>query len=64
MTLGESDLLLKCSVFLKSAIIALREAGRSTLQALADELNRLNIPTRRGGRWFPQSVKNVLARSV
>lgn len=32
------------------------------LQAIADELNAQNIPTKRGGKWYPTSVKNVLER--
>lgn len=40
----------------------LRARGAS-LQAIADELNRLRIPTARGGsRWRPSSVQSVLRR--
>jgi DNA invertase Pin-like site-specific DNA recombinase len=40
----------------------LRAQGRS-LQAIADELNRLRIPTARGGsKWRPSSVRSVLSR--
>lgn len=34
-----------------------------TLQAIADELNSLNHPTRKGAAWTPTSVKRVLDRS-
>ena len=40
----------------------LRAQGAS-LQAIADELNRLRIPTARGGStWRPSSVHSVLRR--
>lgn len=39
----------------------LRAAG-ATLQAIADELNARGIATKRGGRWYPTTVKNILAR--
>jgi DNA invertase Pin-like site-specific DNA recombinase len=49
-----------------AAIVAkirrLRAQG-STLQAIADELNRLRVPTTRGGSsWRPSSVRSVLGR--
>jgi hypothetical protein len=40
----------------------LREAGIVTLRAMADELNRRNIKTARGGHWHPATVFNLLAR--
>jgi site-specific DNA recombinase len=39
----------------------LRAAG-ATLQAIADELNTRGIATKRGGRWYPTTVKNILER--
>ncbi len=43
-------------------ITRLRAQGKS-LQAIADELNRLRIPTARGGaKWRSSSVASVLAR--
>jgi len=36
---------------------ALREAGYS-LQQIADKFNNENRPTKRGGRWFPSTVRN------
>jgi DNA invertase Pin-like site-specific DNA recombinase len=40
----------------------LRDAGR-TLQQIADTLNRSGVTTSRGGKWYPTTVKNVLARA-
>ena len=40
----------------------LREAGIVTLRSLADELNKREIKTARGGRWYASSVLNLLAR--
>ena len=34
----------------------------STFQALADELNRMEISAPRGGAWFPNSVRNAILR--
>lgn len=39
----------------------LREGGR-TLQQIADTLNRSGVKTARGGKWYPTTVKNILAR--
>lgn len=39
----------------------LREAGR-TLQQIADTLNKTGVTTSRGGKWYPTTVKNILAR--
>lgn len=39
----------------------LREEGW-TLQAIADELTRLGIPTKRGGRWQPTQIKRITER--
>ena len=42
----------------------LRAEGRSAgLDAIADELNRREIPSARGRRWSGQAIKNVLARA-
>lgn len=41
----------------------LRAAG-ATLQAVADELNRRGIPTKRGGKWAPVQVKRITERSA
>jgi DNA invertase Pin-like site-specific DNA recombinase len=39
----------------------LKAEGRS-LRAIADELDRLGIPSARGGKWGKQAVSNVLSR--
>ena len=39
----------------------LRAAGR-TLQQIADELNARGVKTKRGGRWYPTTVKNAIER--
>lgn len=44
------------------AIEELRAAGAATLQGLADGLNARGIVTPRGRRWWPETVKAVLAR--
>ena len=40
----------------------LRCAGHTSLRAIAGELNRRGIITRRGGRWHVSNVKNLLGR--
>jgi DNA invertase Pin-like site-specific DNA recombinase len=40
----------------------LRAAGTTTVRALAEELNRREVPTARGGEWHPTSVARLLAR--
>lgn len=51
----------------EAAAIALiqemREQG-AKLQAIADELNAQNIATKRGGKWYATTVKNVLERAA
>lgn len=42
-------------------IKAYRDAG-STLQQVADELNRLDIQTARGGKWHASTVSNIVKR--
>jgi DNA invertase Pin-like site-specific DNA recombinase len=44
-------------------IHALQRTGITSLRALAEALNMRGISAPRGGRWFPQSVANVLARA-
>lgn len=41
-------------------IHGLQERGFTTLYALAEELNARRIPTARGGRWYPTTVRNIL----
>mgnify|MGYP006078862311 FL=1 len=43
-------------------VLPLKEAGR-TLQQIADTLNKTGVTTARGGKWYPTTVKNVLARN-
>ncbi|MBM3271059.1 MAG: recombinase family protein [Candidatus Sericytochromatia bacterium] len=43
-------------------ILALRAAGL-TLQAIADRLTAEGVPTKRGGKWAPAIVANLLARA-
>jgi DNA invertase Pin-like site-specific DNA recombinase len=38
----------------------IRSAGVTTLQELADCLNRRGIPSRSGKTWYPSSVRNIL----
>ncbi|MDK3075282.1 hypothetical protein QO034_19555 [Sedimentitalea sp. JM2-8] len=40
----------------------IRSEGHTTLRALASELNRQGIQTRRGGSWHVSTVRNLIAR--
>lgn len=40
----------------------LRAAGITSVRAVAEELNRRQVPTPRGGEWHPTSVARLLAR--
>lgn len=44
-------------------IIELREQG-ATLQAIADQLNKDGVKTKRGGQWYPTSIKNTIGRAT
>ncbi len=44
-------------------IIASRAAG-ATFATIADDLNAAGVPTKRGGRWYPMTVKNVCDRAA
>jgi site-specific DNA recombinase len=49
----------------EAAAIALMQemkASGETLQAIADELNTQGIATKRGGKWYATSIKNILER--
>jgi DNA invertase Pin-like site-specific DNA recombinase len=46
----------------KVTIASLRAVG-ATLQATADELNNMSVPTPRGKQWTPTAVKNAQARA-
>src|SRR6056297_147326 len=50
------------AVKVMDTIKPLREAGK-TLQQIADTLNKSGVTTARGGRWYPTTVKNILARA-
>jgi site-specific DNA recombinase len=39
------------------------KADGLTLQQIADHLNAQNIATKRGGKWYPTTVKNVLCKA-
>jgi DNA invertase Pin-like site-specific DNA recombinase len=44
-------------------IKSIQRAGATSLREIAEALNARGIATPRGGRWYAQSVANVLARS-
>jgi DNA invertase Pin-like site-specific DNA recombinase len=46
-----------------SLALDLKQKG-STLQEMADELTRLGYATKRGGRWAPETVRQLLSRHV
>ncbi len=41
---------------------ALQASGIGTLQGMADALNASGVPTARGARWYPTTVRNLLGR--
>jgi DNA invertase Pin-like site-specific DNA recombinase len=43
----------------RDRIAAERDGGR-TLQAIADDLNAEQVPTARGGRWYPSTIAKVV----
>lgn len=47
---------------LSPTIAKLRNAGYSTYHSLKDELNRLEVPTARGGRWHLATVQRLIKR--
>ena len=44
-------------------IVHLRAQGKS-FSAIANQLNKENVSTQRGGRWYPTTVKNLLDRAT
>ena len=40
----------------------IRAAGHTTLRSICGELNRIAVPTARGGRWHVASVHRLLTR--
>ena len=47
---------------LAAIIREIRRAGYTTRQDICDELNRLEVPTARGGEWHVTTVARLLAR--
>lgn len=47
---------------LKGTVGEITASGKTSLPAIAAELNARHIQTRRGGRWHASSVRNLLAR--
>ena len=47
---------------LAPVIAEIRSGGATSLRAMADELNRRGIVTRRGARWHVSNVRNLVAR--
>ena len=47
---------------LATVISELRACGFTKLSAMADELNRKQVPTARGARWRATTVARLLAR--
>jgi hypothetical protein len=47
---------------LATVISELRAAGFATLTAIADELNRQQVPTIRGAKWRATTVARLLVR--
>ena len=45
-------------------IDAIRADGKTSLRAIADELNARGILTARGGQWYATTVKNLLERAA
>jgi DNA invertase Pin-like site-specific DNA recombinase len=45
----------------KPLIMELRDQGY-TLTAIAEALNERNVPTARGGLWYPTTVRNILGK--
>jgi DNA invertase Pin-like site-specific DNA recombinase len=47
---------------LRTVVEDIQERGITSLQGIASELNELRMETPRGGKWYPTSVRNLLAR--
>lgn len=47
---------------IKPVIEAIQAEGHTSLRAIARELNARGIKTSNAGKWYPQTVKNLLAR--
>ncbi len=54
-------------LFAENTLPIIREvqvAGITTLQGIAEALNARGVQTARGKKWFPATVKNILARQT
>ena len=49
---------------LAGTVAAIRSSGATSLQKVADELNRQGITTARGGRWHSSTVRDLEMRTV
>lgn len=47
---------------LAEVIKEIQETGATSLREIAEELNRMNVRTARGGKWHASSVKNLISR--
>jgi len=45
-----------------STVLQYRNQGES-LPTIADRLNKMGVKTRRGGKWYPSTVANILKRA-
>ncbi|WP_147300372.1 recombinase family protein [Dyadobacter luteus] len=52
----------KFALELAPVIKRIRREGNTTLQAIADRLTDLEIPTPREGKWYPKTVSKVESR--
>jgi DNA invertase Pin-like site-specific DNA recombinase len=48
---------------LSSVLKTIQAEGANTLRSMAAELNRRGFKSSRGGRWYPSSVANLIARA-
>jgi hypothetical protein len=48
---------------LAGTVAAIRAAGATSFQKIAEELNRQGITTTRGGRWFACTVRDLEMRA-
>ena len=45
-------------------IDGIRAVGITTLDGIADALNKRGVATARGGQWYPSTVRRILMRAV
>ena len=53
---------MKRAADLRPVIEAVRAEGAATYAAMAAGLNMRGVPAPRGGRWYPNTVRQVLLR--